>query len=215
MTEGETVPRRRRVPANPIPGITDELLHAVDVLDVQIERLLGPPARLPAAVIRNVNDLEKARMTVGERVADGVAATIGSWRFILIQSGILILWLTLNIAAWISHWDPYPFILLNLALSFQAAYSAPIIMMSQNRQASKDRLTAEEDFRVNRLAEDEIRAILTRLDRQEELLLHVLARVDRATHAPRVEHAQAAVATVDPATGDELLPLPGAGREAE
>ncbi|MGC4192502.1 MAG: DUF1003 domain-containing protein [Thermomicrobiales bacterium] len=60
---------------------------------------------------------------------------MGSWRFIIIQTAILISWIALNVIGWTHHWDPYPFILLNLALSFQAAYSAPIIMMSQNRQA--------------------------------------------------------------------------------
>ena len=79
---------------------------------------------------------------------------------------------------WIYRWDPYPFILLNLALSFEAAYAAPIIMMSQNRQADKDRLMAEEDFRVNHVAEDEIRAIITHLERQDQIMLHILARLD-------------------------------------
>lgn len=79
------------------------------------------------------------RRTTGERVADGVARTMGSWRFIIIQSAILVAWMALNLTAWVRHWDPYPFILLNLALSTQAAYAAPVIMMSQNRQAQQDR----------------------------------------------------------------------------
>ncbi len=73
-------------------------------------------------------------LTTGQRIADTVAATMGSWKFIIIQSVILLAWIALNITAYIEHWDPYPFILLNLALSFQAAYAAPFIMMSQNRQ---------------------------------------------------------------------------------
>src|SRR4030081_2690844 len=88
-------------------------------------------------------------LLLGQRVADGVAATMGSWRFIIIQSCILAVWLILNSVAWINHWDTYPFILLNLALSFEAAYAAPIIMMSQNRQAAKDRLMAESDYDCN------------------------------------------------------------------
>jgi len=92
---------------------------------------------------------EDARLTPGQRIADAVAATMGSWRFIIIQTTILFLWIALNITAWINHWDPYPFILLNLALSFQAAYAAPFIMMSQNRQQDVDRLHAAEDFRIN------------------------------------------------------------------
>jgi uncharacterized membrane protein len=85
-----------------------------------------------------------------------VAATIGSWTFIIIQSIILTIWILLNLVAWMEHWDPYPFILLNLALSFQAAYAAPFIMISQNRQAERDRHQAEEDFRTNVEAERRI-----------------------------------------------------------
>jgi uncharacterized membrane protein len=70
-----------------------------------------------------------------QRLADRFAQIIGSWRFIIIQSAMLAVWITLNITAYVYRWDPYPFILLNLATSFQAAYAAPILMMSQNRQA--------------------------------------------------------------------------------
>ena len=92
----------------------------------------------------------------GERVSDGVAAMVGSWTFIIIQSVVLVLWMAANVTAWIQQWDPYPFILLNLVLSFQAAYSAPIIMMSQNRQAAIDRNEAKHDYDVNIKAELEI-----------------------------------------------------------
>jgi uncharacterized membrane protein len=106
----------------------------------------------------------EARLTAGQRIADAVAATMGSWRFIIIQTTILILWIALNIVAWIDHWDPYPFILLNLALSFQAAYAAPFIMMSQNRQQDIDRSHAAEDFRINVKAELEIELLHQKLD---------------------------------------------------
>ncbi|MEO9133112.1 MAG: DUF1003 domain-containing protein, partial [Sphingomonas sp.] len=78
-------------------------------------------------------------LTTGQRIADTVASTMGSWRFIIIQTTILFFWIVLNVTAYIARWDPYPFILLNLALSFQAAYAAPFIMMSQNRQQDIDR----------------------------------------------------------------------------
>ena len=78
-------------------------------------------------------------MTFGERVADAVAEGMGSWRFIIAQSAIVALWMALNVIGLVNHWDPYPFILLNLLFSTQAAYAAPIIMMSQNRSATKDR----------------------------------------------------------------------------
>src|SRR5713101_7684290 len=86
-----------------------------------------------------VNIKHHGDLTLGQHVADVIAATVGSWRFIIIQSILLAAWLILNVVGWINHWDPYPFILLNLALSFQAAYSAPIIMMSQNRASARDR----------------------------------------------------------------------------
>jgi len=105
---------------------------------------------------RNVAREFEDHLTLGQRIADGVAATMGSWRFIITQSIVLAAWVALNIVALIQHWDPYPFILLNLALSFQAAYAAPIIMMSQNRQAEKDRLQSTNDYEVDMKAEMEI-----------------------------------------------------------
>jgi uncharacterized membrane protein len=100
-----------------------------------------------------------AQRTFGQRVADSVAATMGSWAFIIAQSVILAIWVVLNVVAYVQHWDPYPFILLNLALSFQAAYAAPFIMISQNRQAERDRHQAEEDYRTNIEAERRIEAL--------------------------------------------------------
>jgi len=111
-------------------------------------------------------------LTLGQRVADRVAATMGSWRFIIIQSIILLVWIVLNIAAYVEHWDPYPFILLNLALSFQAAYAAPFIMMSQNRQQEIDRQAAMDDYQINVKAELEIELLHNKIDelRQTEVL---------------------------------------------
>jgi uncharacterized membrane protein len=102
------------------------------------------------------NPPSRQMTSLGERVADKVAAVMGSWRFIIIQSILLVLWVSLNIVAVIQRWDPYPFILLNLMLSFQAAYAAPIIMMSQNRQAAIDRRDAKHDYDVNMKAELEV-----------------------------------------------------------
>ena len=103
---------------------------------------------------------------------------MGSWTFIIVQSVALAIWIVVNVIAWISHWDPYPFILLNLALSFQAAYAAPFIMISQNRQAERDRHQAEEDYRTNVEAELRIEELqrqlaaieINKLDRIIELL---------------------------------------------
>jgi uncharacterized membrane protein len=128
--------------------------------------------------VKNVNELLSGRLTLGEQIADSVAATMGSWRFIISQSLVLAAWIILNVVAWIRHWDPYPFILLNLALSFQAAYAAPIIMMSQNRQAAKDRLMAEQDYEVNAKAEEEVSAIMQHLEQQDEVMIDILRRLE-------------------------------------
>ncbi len=115
---------------------------------------------------------DERRLTLGQRVADRVAATMGSWPFIIVQSAILLVWIALNVTAFVQRWDPYPFILLNLALSFQAAYAAPFIMMSQNRQQDIDRAAAETDHRVNIKAELEIELLHQKMDelRQKEVL---------------------------------------------
>jgi uncharacterized membrane protein len=112
---------------------------------------------------KNWHATHRAQLTLGQRIADTVAAMMGSWTFIIVQSVILAVWIIVNVIAWISHWDPYPFILLNLALSFQAAYAAPFIMISQNRQAERDRHQAEEDFRTNIEAEQRIEDLQRRL----------------------------------------------------
>jgi uncharacterized membrane protein len=120
-----------------------------------------------------VSDDGEAPLTIGQKVADAVAATMGSWKFIIIQSAILLAWIILNLIAVVQHWDPYPFILLNLALSFQAAYAAPFIMMSQNRQADIDRQKAENDYKINIKAELEIELLHQKIDelREKEITL--------------------------------------------
>lgn len=105
--------------------------------------------------------------TFGMMMADKITSVIGSWRFVLTQSGIILFWISMNVFSPIK-WDPYPFILLNLALSFQAAYTAPMIMMSQNRQAEKDRIQAGQDYNINILAETENVLMLNQLKRLEE-----------------------------------------------
>lgn len=144
--------------------------HTHAAIDVMVElggRLRENDRIFRSMVSRNVNEIEEEQMTLGQRVADRVADTIGSWPFIIVQTGILTIWIILNVTAWIKRWDPYPFILLNLMLSFQAAYSGPVIMMSQNRQSSKDRLAAEIDHQVNTKAELEINNLMRRMDELE------------------------------------------------
>ena len=121
---------------------------------------------------RPAHHAPKHAPTRGARIADMVATMVGSWRFIIIQSALLALWVVLNLTGYFYHWDPYPFILMNLLLSTQAAYAAPIIMMSQNRQAEIDRRNAEHDYRVNVKAELEIELLHNKIDalREQEIL---------------------------------------------
>ena len=117
-------------------------------------------------------DKTPSDLTLGQKIADAVASTMGSWRFIIIQSLILLVWIVLNVTAVVQRWDPYPFILLNLALSFQAAYAAPFIMMAQNRQQEIDRKEAENDYKINVKAELEIELLHQKIDelREKEVL---------------------------------------------
>ena len=135
--------------------------------------------------VQNVNALFDRQTTRGERAADWLAQVVGSWPFIIGQSLLLVMWVVLNTVAFINHWDPYPLILMNLILSLQAAFTAPIIMMSQNRQADMDRLEAKNDYAINQKAEEEVRAILDHLSAQDEALalIHdqMLRLVDKHT----------------------------------
>ncbi len=133
-------------------------------------------------------------LTLGQRVADVVASSMGSWTFIIIQSVILLIWVILNVLNVIKPWDPYPFILLNLALSFQAAYAAPIIMMSQNRQQDIDRKTAQHDYEINVKAELEIELLHQKLDQLREMeILNLTQAVKELTeiiHEGRLQSPQ-------------------------
>jgi uncharacterized membrane protein len=109
----------------------------------------------------------KETYTPGQRIADAVANGMGSWTFIIGQTIFVIIWMTLNVIGFIRHWDVYPFILLNLIFSTQAAYAAPIIMMAQNRQSERDRMQAQADFDTNCEAKKEIEALQLHLSKIE------------------------------------------------
>jgi uncharacterized membrane protein len=114
--------------------------------------------------VKTWHDTHKETATFGQRLADKVAGGMGSWRFIIYQTLIVAVWMILNVIAIIHHWDPYPYILLNLLFSTQAAYAAPIIMMAQNRQSERDRAQANSDYRTNLAAKKEIEELMKRLD---------------------------------------------------
>ena len=109
----------------------------------------------------------KETLTFGQRVADSVANGMGSWSFIIGQTIFVIIWMILNVIGFIHHWDVYPFILLNLIFSTQAAYAAPIIMMAQNRQSQRDRIQAQDDYQCNLDAKLEIESLQEQLNKIE------------------------------------------------
>lgn len=111
----------------------------------------------------NWHTQHKKESTAGDRIADIVASGMGSWRFIIIQTTFVAIWILLNVIGFMFHWDVYPFILLNLLFSTQAAYAAPVIMMAQNRAADRDRLQAANDYRTNVEAEQRIEALQKQL----------------------------------------------------
>jgi uncharacterized membrane protein len=123
-----------------------------------------------------------ARPTPGQKIADALATVMGSWTFIVVQSVILFVWITANLVGAIRGWDPYPFTLLNLTLSFQAAYAVPVIMMSQNRQQQIDRKAAENDYRINVKAELEIESLHEKIDQlREREVLNLMEAVSTMT----------------------------------
>jgi uncharacterized membrane protein len=130
----------------------------------------------------NVNEEMKESLTLGQKAADVIAKVVGSWAFIILQTITFSVWMAVNVYAFyhpkiIYMWDGYPFILLNLMLSFESAYTGPIIMMSQNRQTKKDRFVAESDYAVNQKSEEELRVIMEHLVSQDDLLIHLMKEV--------------------------------------
>jgi uncharacterized membrane protein len=120
------------------------------------------------------HEKHRETLTIGQQLSDSTARLIGSWPFIIWQSVGVTIWVVLNAIAWSHNWDPYPFILLNLAFSVQAAYAAPIIMMAQNRQSDRDRVQAEQDFQVNRDSKADIESAKTEI----EALQQTIARIE-------------------------------------
>ncbi|QDR79460.1 DUF1003 domain-containing protein [Sporomusa termitida] len=158
---------------------------------------LGPAAkyRMKQDLVKNAYREFQEQQTYGQRVADYVARVVGSWPFIIGQSVIILIWMGANAylvymkvmdPGYFDAWDPYPFILLNLVLSFQAAYTGPVVMMSQNRQSEKDRLMAELDYQLNKKSAEEIEVIMAHLVYQDEVMNKLMSRLEeRATTADK------------------------------
>jgi uncharacterized membrane protein len=154
---------------------------AMDVLTVIGRRLRATDELLRTQVSRNPNVEEQELLTFGQRIADKVASFGGSWTFILCFAAVLAVWVVINSTVLLSrHFDPYPYILLNLFLSMLAAVQAPVIMMSQNRQVAKDRLKSDLDYEVNLKAEMEVAHLHRKVDHIYERLEEHWARLERS-----------------------------------
>jgi uncharacterized membrane protein len=149
--------------------LTAKPMAGLDMMTIVEKHLRTAHELMRTRVSRNPNEEIEEQETVGQRAADNVAKFGGSWGFVITFGVILVIYVTIN-SILPNRWDPYPFILLNLFLSMLAAIQAPVIMMSQNRQDTKDRVRSELDYRVNLKAEVEIEEILQRMGKLEELL---------------------------------------------
>jgi CRP/FNR family cyclic AMP-dependent transcriptional regulator len=153
------------VDRNDIAILLERKPHAgMDLLTVLGRQFHASQQLVRIRAQRNPNEVIEEEMTAGERIADAVAKFGGSWSFIIAFGVVLVIYSGINIGLGKTAWDPYPFILLNLFLSMLAAIQAPVIMMSQNRQDTKDRLRGELDFDVNRRAEAEIKALSQKMN---------------------------------------------------
>lgn len=119
---------------------------------------------------KNWHEKHKEKLTFGSRLADSVANGMGSWKFIIIQTFLVVLWMGLNLLAFTHHWDVYPFILLNLLFSTQAAYAAPIIMMAQNRQNDRDRAQAQSDYQTKKIETLAIKLNSIEVDKLDKII---------------------------------------------
>lgn len=114
------------------------------------------------------------------RVATDLGRLVGSWTFVVVQGAMTVFWLLLNVFAATRHWDPYPFLFLNLVLSLESAFWASLVLMTLNLSADRERLRAQQDYEVDVKAEEEMRAVMSHLESQDEVLLQILNRLDRA-----------------------------------
>lgn len=154
--------------------------------------------------VRDLNREIERRQTFADRVAGDFARLIGSWYFVLVQLGIMVVWLALNGLNLIRPWDPHPFLLLNLILTVEAALWVSIVLMAMNRQADRDRLRAQHEFELNVKAEEELKALMNHLMHQDEILLQIVNRLDRGDRemkrlARRLEQAIDAANETPPA----------------
>ena len=120
--------------------------------------------------VRDAIELFEEQLTFSQKAADWVAETVGSWKFIFLQTVIFGVWVSINVTSWLNHWDPYPFILMNLTLSLLASYAASIILISQNLQERRDMVESRQHYLINEKAEEESVVILDHLTAQNRAL---------------------------------------------
>ena len=161
--------------------------------------------------VRDLNREVDRRLTFADRVAADFARLVGSWIFVLVQVGIMVVWVGLNALDLIHPWDRYPFLFLNLVLSLEAAIWVSVVLMSLNRIADRDRLRAQHDFELNVKSEEELKALMNHLMHQDEILLQIVNRLDRGDRemkrlARRLE--QAIEAAEQPSTSTSTAPSP-------
>jgi len=164
---------------NLLEFVTKHPSAALDVMTAMGRNLRTTDELLRSQVSRNLNAEEEEHLTVGQRIADRVATFGGSWPFIILFGLFMSFWMATNAYLARGAFDPFPFILLNLALSALAALQAPVIMMSQNRQAAKDRLRADLDYEVNLKAELEVAHLHNKVDRIYETMVERLAKLEK------------------------------------
>ena len=137
-----------------------------------------PTRRVPREHRHAVNKLHHDKASFGERLADKIAAGIGSWTFLIVQTIAVLCWITANVVGWIRHWDVYPFVLLNLLFSVQAAYTGPVLLLAGNRQSQKDRLTLEHAASEADKTEDRTLTILKEIQHNTEITVKVLEHLE-------------------------------------
>jgi uncharacterized membrane protein len=150
----------------PAPGSPPDRMGGVAVATMAVEQ---NTSALKHPISRKLHD----DRTRGERIADTIAEQIGSWRFLIIQSTLVVLWIGINLLGFALQWDPYPFVLLNLMFSVQAAYTGPILLLSQNRSAQRDRVMAEHDYATNEKAEQLTEGLLSEVLRNSQATLAI------------------------------------------
>ncbi len=138
----------------------------------------GMPAASDTALKHPISRRLHEERTLGERLADAVAEEVGSWRFLIVQTILVAIWITLNVVGFVRRWDPYPFVLLNLLFSVQAAYTGPVLLLSSNRAAHRDRTMAEHDYVTNEKAEKLVEALMSELLRNSQATLAIAKHLE-------------------------------------